>query len=197
MQQECSLDWIEARASLMGVPAVLADGAELDVLNPQLQDAALADLAKFSEARIATLLSVPPFLVGLSGEGAATYINATNVFDFHWRAGLRPKAEAFAQALAGWLLPRGWTVELDRDDYIKPGMFERACKKVLFDAYCVRRSLAYRSPNNGALRHRSGRPRPRNCRTATKETAPTFRNAVDVRHRRTATAAPQEGDARA
>jgi HK97 family phage portal protein len=124
--QQMQFDWIEARASLMGVPAVLADGAELDVLNPQLQDAALADLSKFSEARIATLLSVPPFLVGLSGEGASTYINATNVFDFHWRAGLRPKAEAFAQALAGWLLPRGWTVELDKDDYIKPGMFERA-----------------------------------------------------------------------
>jgi HK97 family phage portal protein len=124
--RQMQMDWIEARASLMGVPAVLSDGAELDVLNPQLQDAALSDLAKFSEARIATLLSVPPFLVGLTGEGSTTYINATNVFDFHWRAGLRPKAQAFANALAGWLLPRGWTVELDRDDYIKPGMFERA-----------------------------------------------------------------------
>jgi HK97 family phage portal protein len=124
--QQMQYDWIEARASLMGVPAVLADGAELDVLNPQLQDAALSDLAKFSEARIATLLSVPPFLVGLTGEGSTTYINATNVFDFHWRAGLRPKANTFSAALAGWLLPRGWTMELDRDDYIKPGMFERA-----------------------------------------------------------------------
>jgi HK97 family phage portal protein len=124
--RQMQVDWIEARASLMGVPAVLADGAELDVLNPTLQDAALADLAKFSESRIATLLSVPPFLVGLAGEGSTTYINATNVFDFHWRAMLRPKAQAFAAALAGWLLPRGWTVELDRDDYIKPGMFERA-----------------------------------------------------------------------
>jgi HK97 family phage portal protein len=124
--QQMQFDWIEARASLMGVPAVLADGAELDVLNPQLQDAALSDLAKFSEARVATLLSVPPFLVGLAAEGGTTYINATNVFDFHWRAGLRPKAQAFANALAGWLLPRGWSVELDRDDYIKPGMFERA-----------------------------------------------------------------------
>lgn len=123
--QQMQYDWIEARASLMGVPAVLADGAELDVMNPQLQDTALSELAKFSEARIATLLSVPPFLVGL-GSSSETYVNATNVFDYHWRAGLRPKAQAFASALAGWLLPRGWTVELDRDDYIKPGMFERA-----------------------------------------------------------------------
>jgi HK97 family phage portal protein len=124
--QQMQTDWINARASLMGVPAVLADGAELDVLNPQLKDAALGDLSKFSESRIATLLSVPPFLVGLASEGGTTYINATNVFDFHWRAELRPKAQAFAGALAGWLLPRGWAMELDRDDYIKPGMFERA-----------------------------------------------------------------------
>jgi len=123
--QQMQLDWIEARASLMGVPAVLADGAELDVLNPQLQDAALHDLARFSEARVATLLSVPPSLVGL-GSVSETYVNATNVFDYHWRAGLRPKAQAFSDALAGWLLPRGWGMELDRDDYIKPGMFERA-----------------------------------------------------------------------
>lgn len=124
--RQMQVDWMEARMSAVGIPAVLSDGADLDVLNPQLQDAALADLSKFTESRVAVLLSTPPFLVGLTGEGSTTYINATNVFDFHWRAGLRPKAQAFSDALSGWLLPRGWNVELDRDDYIKPGMFERA-----------------------------------------------------------------------
>jgi HK97 family phage portal protein len=124
--RQMQTDWVEARMSAMGVPAVLADGTELDVLNPQLADAALADLARFNESRLATLLSVPPFLVGLQSELSSTYVNSANVFDFHWRAMLRPKADALCGAMSGWLLPRGWTVELDRDDYIKPGMFERA-----------------------------------------------------------------------
>jgi HK97 family phage portal protein len=124
--RQMQADWITARTSAMGLPAVLADGLELETVAPQLKDAALADLERFSEARIATLLSVPPMLVGLGTEGSSTYVNSTNVFDFHWRAGLRPKAEAVCGALSTWLLPRGWAVELDRDEYIKPGMFERA-----------------------------------------------------------------------
>ena len=30
------------------------------------------------------------------------------------------------QALSGWLLPRGTSVELNRDEYVKPGLLERA-----------------------------------------------------------------------
>lgn len=119
-------DWVEARMSSMGLPAVLADGTDLEVLNPQLRDSALSDLSKFSEARIATLLGVPPFLLGLPSADAGTYVNSTNVFDFHWRASLRPKAHALTAALSGWLLPRGWALELNRDEYTRPGMFERA-----------------------------------------------------------------------
>jgi hypothetical protein len=29
-------------------------------------------------------------------------------------------------ALSGWLLPHGTGIELNRDEYIRPGMFERA-----------------------------------------------------------------------
>jgi HK97 family phage portal protein len=119
-------DWVNARTSGWGLPAVLADGAEITMLQPQLRDAALADLAAFSEARISTLLLVPPFLLSLSTRSDDTYVNSTNVFDFHWRADLRPLAHALCEALSGWLLPRGWYVELDADDYIKPGMFQRA-----------------------------------------------------------------------
>jgi HK97 family phage portal protein len=119
-------DWLAARTSGWGLPAVLADGADITTLQPQLRDAALADLAAFSEARLATLLLVPPFLLALSTQSNDTYVNSTNIFDFHWRADLRPIAHALCEALSGWLLPRGWYVELDADDYIRPGFLQRA-----------------------------------------------------------------------
>ena len=67
------------------------------------------------------LLGVPPFLVGLpSGGDSMTYSNVTALFDYHWRAGLRPKAQTVMAALSGWLLPRGTGVELNRDAYVQP-----------------------------------------------------------------------------
>jgi len=119
-------DWIAARVSGMGLPAVLADGVELQEINVQLRDSALAELSKFSESRIANLLGVPPFLLGLPSADAGTYVNSTNVFDFHWRAYLRPEAHTLSKALSGWLLPRDWEVELDRDEYVRPSLLERA-----------------------------------------------------------------------
>lgn len=119
-------DWLQARVSNMGLPAILADGVELQEIGGSLHDAALAELSKFSEARIANLLGVPPFLIGLPSADAGTYVNSTNVFDFHWRAYLRPEAFAVCKALSGWLLPRGWEVELNRDEYVRPSLLERA-----------------------------------------------------------------------
>lgn len=119
-------DWLRARVSGMGLPAVLADGVELQEIGGQLHDAALAELSKFSEARIANLLGVPPFLIGLPSSDVGTYVNSTNVFDFHWRAYLRPEAYSVTKALSGWLLPRGWGVELNRDEYVRPSLIERA-----------------------------------------------------------------------
>lgn len=119
-------DWLAARVSGMGLPAILADGVELQEIGGQLRDAALAELSKFSEARIANLLGVPPFLIGLPSADAGTYVNSTNVFDFHWRAYLRPEAFSVSKALSGWLLPRGWEMELNRDEYVRPSQLERA-----------------------------------------------------------------------
>lgn len=151
--RQMQADWIEARSSAMGVPAVLADGTELDVLNPQLQDTALAELSKFSEARISTLLGVPPFLLGLPSADAGTYVNSTNVFDFHWRASLRPKGYALMAALSGWLLPRGTQVELDRDEYTRPGLLERT------QAYTMLIAAGVLTPQMvQALEHYSGSP---------------------------------------
>ena len=55
-----------------------------------------------------------------------TYRNVLNVFDQHWRASLRPKAEAVMAALSGWVLPRGVSVELNRDAYVEPDPYVRA-----------------------------------------------------------------------
>jgi hypothetical protein len=88
---------------------------------------ALTDLSKMTESRIAVLLGVPPFLVGLpSGGDPMTYANVTSIFDYHWRAGLRPQAQSVMSALSQWLLPRGTSVEVNRDAYIQPEPYQRA-----------------------------------------------------------------------
>ena len=119
--------WVEARMSSMGLPAVLSGGLDFKVLQFSPRDMALLDLATFNESRIAVLLGVPPFLVGLpSGGDSMTYSNVVSLFDYHWRAGLRPKASAVMGALSQWALAPGTTVELNRDEYVKPGPLERA-----------------------------------------------------------------------
>ena len=55
-----------------------------------------------------------------------TYANVNAIFDYHWRAGLRPKATTVMAGLSQWLLPRGTTVEVNRDAYVQPEPLERA-----------------------------------------------------------------------
>jgi len=87
----------------------------------------MVELSAWNEARIAVLLGLPPFLVGLpSGGDPMTYANVTSIFDYHWRAGLRPQAQAVMSALSQWLLPRGTSVEVNRDAYIQPEPYQRA-----------------------------------------------------------------------
>jgi HK97 family phage portal protein len=118
-------DWIEARRAAMGVPAILADGAELSPLTTP-KDMALSEMSQFSEARLAVLLRVPPFLVGLPSGDSMTYSNVSSIFDYHWRSGLRPLASMGLDALSNWLLPRGTAIEVNRDEYVRPGFLERA-----------------------------------------------------------------------
>ena len=80
-------------------------------------------------SRIAVLLGVPPFLLGLpSGGDSMTYSNVTSLFDYHWRAGLKPKADRVMASLAGWLTPQGHrALEVNRsDEYVRPGPLEQA-----------------------------------------------------------------------
>jgi len=125
--QDLQAAWVEARMSSMGLPAVLSGGVTFETLSFSPKDMALLELGQFNESRIAVLLGVPPFLQGLpSGGDSMTYSNVQQLFEYHWRAGLSTKASAVMQALSGWLLPRGTSVELNRDEYVKPGLLERA-----------------------------------------------------------------------
>jgi HK97 family phage portal protein len=119
--------WVTARMAGVGLPAVLSGGVKWEAVAISPADMALLDLAQFNESRIANLLGVPPFLVGLpSGGDSMTYSNVSSIFDFHWRAGLRPKASAVCAALSGWLVPRGTTLELNRDEYVRSDPKTRA-----------------------------------------------------------------------
>jgi HK97 family phage portal protein len=124
---ELQAQWVQARMSRIGEPAVLSGGVTWKPTQVNPRDMALVDLMQGAESRIAVLLGVPPQLVGLpSGGDPLTYRTMTGLLDFHWRAYLRPKAQSVMSALSGWLLPRGTRVELNRDEYVRPELLERA-----------------------------------------------------------------------
>lgn len=124
---ELQAQWYASRMNALGMPAVLSGGIEIEQLQISPADMALLELSQYTESRIAVLLGVPPFLVGLpSGGDSMTYSNTTSLFDYHWRAGLRPKVSPIVNALSGWLLPRGTNVEVNRDEYVRPDPLTRA-----------------------------------------------------------------------
>lgn len=118
--------WVAARQSSIGEPAVLSGGLMWKPTQVNPKDMALLELSQYTDSRIAALLGVPPYMLALQQGDPNTYANATSLFDFHWRSSLRPKAQALMSSLSGWLLPRGTRVELNRDEYVQPGPYERA-----------------------------------------------------------------------
>lgn len=129
--------WIESRTEYAGYPALVSGGAKLNQAKSfSAGDMALIEMQQFTEARIAILLGVPPFLVGLPGAtGSLTYSNIESLFSYHDRSSLRPKVHAVMAALSGWALPTGQSIELNRDDYTRPSLVDRAnAYKVLVDA---------------------------------------------------------------
>ena len=120
--------WVKARSSHIGEPAVLSGGVTYQGIQISPKDMALVELSQLTESRIAVLLGVPPFLVGLpsGGDQSMTYSNVSQTFDFHWRAGLRPKAQAVMAALSQWALPRGTAAEINRDAYVQADPESRA-----------------------------------------------------------------------
>lgn len=126
--QDLLQQWVATRAANLGHPPVLDNGVALkthQAMSPK--DMAMVEIAQFTEARIAVLLGVPPFLVGLpSGGDSMTYSNVSSLFDFHDRASLRPKALHVMSALSGWALPSTQRAELNRDEYTRPAFGDRA-----------------------------------------------------------------------
>jgi HK97 family phage portal protein len=119
--------FVNARMSAMGAPAVLSGGVTLTQFSISPRDMALLELRQFDEARISTLLGVPPLLQGLpEGSTSMTYKNAEGIYDFHWRAFLKPKAATIAEAISNWALNSNQSIELNRDDYVKGSASERA-----------------------------------------------------------------------
>jgi HK97 family phage portal protein len=119
--------FVAARMSAMGAPAVLSGGVQLQPFAINPKDMALLELRQFDEGRIATLLGVPPTLLGLpTGDRSLTYRNAESIYDFHWRAYLRPRAAEIMEAISQWALPRTQSVELNRDEYVRPDLNGRA-----------------------------------------------------------------------
>lgn len=125
--EDLHTQWLIARTSKMGLPAVLSGGVTWQSVQISPKDMALVELSQFTESRIAVLSGVPPTLMGLpSGGDPLTYRNAEGIYDFHWRAYLKPRAQVAMSALSWWALPRGTHVELNRDAYVQPGPLERA-----------------------------------------------------------------------
>lgn len=119
--------YVAARMNAAGAPAILSGGLTLQPLTINPRDMALLELRQFEESRLSILLGVPPFLAGLpSGGDSMTYANISSLFDFHWRSGLKPRAQRVMKAISNWALPPGRTAELDRDEYIRPGIVELA-----------------------------------------------------------------------
>jgi HK97 family phage portal protein len=119
--------WVQSRVSTIGEPAVLSGGVTWKPTQINPAEMALTTLLDREEGRIAHLLGVPSELVGIpTSTDPMTYKNVSMWFDLHWRTGLRPKAQHVMAALSDWALPRGTTVELNRDEYVAAEPLERA-----------------------------------------------------------------------
>lgn len=128
---EVAHQWVESRVRNAAHPPVLDRNVSLkDHPTMSPRDMALLEIAQFTEARIAVLLGVPPFLVGLPATGGTgdsmTYSNVSQIFDFHDRSSLRPKAAHGMSALSHWALPRSQAAELNRDEYSRPDFAARS-----------------------------------------------------------------------
>jgi len=120
-------EWVDSRIRNSGRPALLTQGVTSKTLPVSTREMALLELGQWTESRICVKLRVPPFLMGLpSGGDPMTYSNVTQLFDFHDRSGLRPTAKTVMAALSNWALPRGQCIELDSEEYTRPGMLERS-----------------------------------------------------------------------
>lgn len=125
--EKLQAQWVDDRRRKLGFPPVLDNGVKVEThFSMSPKDMMMLEVSQFTEARIAELVGVPAPLVGLPSGDSLTYSNITNLFDFHDRASLRPKAAEVMSALSYWGLPRGQAAELNRDEYSRPAFDDRA-----------------------------------------------------------------------
>ncbi len=48
------------------------------------------------------------------------------IFDYHWRSMLRPATRKLGQAITRWALPHGQVLHFNPDEYVRPGIDDRA-----------------------------------------------------------------------
>ena len=118
--------WVAARQSAVGEPAVLSGGISWEPAQLNPRDMALVELLQMSKSEVATLFGVPPALLNLPMGDSMTYANVGMWTDLHWRIGLKPKARRIADDLSGFLLPRGTMLEFNEDAYVAPDQLQRA-----------------------------------------------------------------------
>lgn len=120
--------YVTARASALGAPAILSGGLTLQPLTINPKDMALLELRQFDEGRLAVLLGVPPHLLALpDGSGSLTYSTVEGIYDYHWRSALRPLAAGLMEAIGNWAIgDPARLLEVDRDEYVRPPLEQRA-----------------------------------------------------------------------
>lgn len=119
--------WTDSAARRDGAPAVTSGGFTLTPLGISPDDMNLLETRGYDEARIAVLLGVEPFMVGISvgSGGSILYQNVTAVPRIHWAKTLRPATRKIAEAVSGWAMPRGTKLRFNPEEYIRGDIDER------------------------------------------------------------------------
>lgn len=117
--------WAARRAASSGRPPVLEPGIDLvdgPLASFSPRDLMLLEAQEFDARVIASAFSVPAFMLNLPLVGGLTYQNPEILFDYWWRAELRPTAKRISDALTAQMLPRGSSVRFDARESLEPGL---------------------------------------------------------------------------
>lgn len=118
--------WTDAAARRNGAPAITSGGFTLETLTISPREMALLELLEFNEARIAIILGVQPYQMGLPQGQGLTYQSAIMVYDYHWRSTLRPFTRDIAAAISQWAFNgRRRALRFNPDQYVRPGIDDR------------------------------------------------------------------------
>lgn len=117
--------WTDQASRRGGAPAITSGNFKLETFNVTPQEMELLRLREFDESRVAVALGVQPYQLGLSQGGGLSYANVRDIFDYHWRATLRPMTRKIASAITQWALPHGQQMRFNPDQYVRPAIDQR------------------------------------------------------------------------